>query len=77
MQSCMLEFLIFQIIYPPVVGYLATTKGYQYWTWAIIAFFVPVISIFILFALKSKPIVVDPEEQIIQVNTSKVLWKKQ
>ncbi len=73
----MIEFLVFQVIYPPVVGYLAVTKGRKYWTWAIIAFFVPVISIFILFALKSLPIVVDPDEQIEQVNDGKVLWRKE
>ena len=74
----MLEFLIFQIIYPPVVGYLAVSKGRKYWTWAIIAFFVPVISIFILAVLKSLPIVIDPEEQIVQVNTNgKLLYKRE
>lgn len=73
----MLEFLIFQIIYPPVVGYLATQKGYKYWTWAAIGFFVPVISIFILFALKTKPIIINPEDKILQVNTSKILFKRE
>ncbi len=73
----MLEFLVFQIIYPPVMGYLATTKGYRFWTWAIVGFFVPVISVFILFALKTRPIVIDPNVQIVQENQGKVLYRSE
>lgn len=72
----MLEFLIMQLIYPPIMGYLATTKDYRYWTWAIIGFFVPVVSIFILFALKKRPIKIDASKIVTYECKDKVLFRK-
>jgi hypothetical protein len=71
-----MELLVLQLFFPPVLGYLATTKGYRFWTWAIIGFFVPVVSIFILFALKSRPVIINPENVIVQTNPGKVLYRR-
>lgn len=72
-----MELLVLQLFFPPVLGYLATTKGYRFWTWAIIGFFVPVVSIFILFALKPRPIIINPENVIVQTNPGTVLYRRQ
>jgi hypothetical protein len=72
-----MEALFLLLFFPPVMGYLATTKGYSFWTWFIIGFFLPVISLFILFFLKEKPIVIDPRKLVVHEQNYKVLWKKE
>jgi hypothetical protein len=53
---------------------LATTKGYKFWPWAIIGFCVPVISVFILFAMKKRLVQPDEKDRAVYVNTDKVIW---
>lgn len=72
----MIELLVMQLFFPPVLGYLATTKGYKFWHWALIGFFVPVISVFILFAMKKRIVQPDERDRFVYVNTDKVLWSK-
>jgi hypothetical protein len=72
-----MEALFLVLFFPPVMGYLATTKGYHFWTWFVIGFFLPVISLFILFFLKEKPIVIDPSKLVVHEQNYKVLWKKE
>lgn len=72
----MIELLVLQFFFPPVMGYLATTKGYKFWTWFIIGFFLPVISVFILFAMKTKPVQVDESKLVLNFNKDKVLYSR-
>jgi hypothetical protein len=73
----MIELLIMQLFFPPVLGYLATTKGYKFWPWVGIGFFVPVISVFILFAMKKRIVQPDEKDRVVYVNNDKVLWTKE
>lgn len=70
----MIELLVMQLFFPPVLGYLATTKGYKFWPWVIIGFCVPVISVFVLFAMKKRWVQPDEKDRAVYVNTDKVLW---
>lgn len=72
-----MEALFFLAFFSPVMGYLATTKGYHFWTWFFIGLFLPIISLFILFFLKEKPIVIDPSKLVVHEMKDKVLWKKE
>ncbi len=72
----MIELLVMQLFFPPVLGYLATTKGYKFWSWALIGFFVPVVSVFILFAMKKRIVQPDERDRAVYINPDKVLWSK-
>lgn len=72
----MIELLVLQLFFPPVLGYLATTKGYRYWTWFLIGFFLPVISVFILFALPKRVVPIDESNRVVYVNKDKVLFSR-
>ncbi len=72
----MIELLVMQLFFPPVLGYLATTKGYKFWSWALIGFFVPVISVFILFAMKKRIVQPDEKDRYVYINHDKILWSK-
>ncbi len=58
------------------MGYLAICKGRSFWLCFWIGFFLPVISLFILFALKDKPVIINPDNLVIYKNNDKVLYKK-
>jgi len=73
----MIELLVMQLFLPPVLGYLATTKGYKFWPWVIIGFCVPVLSVFILFAMKKRWVQPDERKRAVYVNTDKILWSQE
>jgi hypothetical protein len=72
----MIELLVMQLFFPPVLGYLATTKGYKFWAWALIGFFVPVITVFILFAMKKRIVQPDEKDRYVYINHDKIIWSK-
>ncbi len=71
-----MEALFLLLFFAPVMGYLAICKGRSFWLWFWIGFFLPVISLFILFALKDKPVIINPDNLVIYKNNDKVLYKK-
>ncbi len=70
-----MEAVVFLVFFAPVMGYLAITKGYKFWPWFFIGLFLPIISLFILFFLKDKPVVINPDDMIVHQQTDKVLYK--
>lgn len=71
------EALIYILFYPPVMGYLATTKGYRFWTWFFIGLLVPFVSIFILMAKKDISQEIDPSKLIIHQHNDKILYTRE
>ncbi len=69
-----MELLPLLILHPPVTGYYASTKGYNYWTWFFIGLFLPIISNIILYFLKAKP--VELGEIILHEHEDNVLFSK-
>lgn len=68
--------ILFLIFFGPVMGYLAVCKGRSFWLWFWIGTFLPVISMFILFALKEKPVIINPDDLVVYKHNDKVLYKK-
>lgn len=71
-----MEALFLLLFFAPVMGYLAICKGHNFWLWFWIGLFLPVISLFILFFLKDKKIIHNPDDYVYYENKDKVLFKK-
>ena len=59
------------------MGYLAICKGRSFWLWFIIGLFLPIVSLFILFFLTDKPVVINPENVVLHQHNDKVLYTKE
>lgn len=59
------------------MGYLAVCKGRSFWLWFTIGVFLPIVSLFILFFLKDKPIIINPENVVVYQHNDKVLYTKE
>jgi hypothetical protein len=72
-----MEALVLLVFYAPVMGYLAICKGRSFWLWFTIGLFLPIVSLFILFFLKDKPVVINPENVVLHQHNDKVLYTKE
>ncbi len=59
------------------MGYLAICKGRSFWLWFTIGLFLPIVSLFILFFLTDKPVVINPENVVLHQHNDKVLYTKE
>lgn len=72
-----MEALILLVFYSPIMGYLAICKGRSFWLWFTVGIFLPIVSLFILFFLKDKPVVINPENVVLYQHNDKVLYTKE
>lgn len=71
-----MEFIAFLFLHPPITGFYAKSKGHNFWLWFFMGLVLPIISNVILYFIKEKPITINPDDLVVNINNDKVLYKR-